>query len=249
MYFFTRIGGKHKVAPLFIQHFPPFMTYVEPFVGSGQVFLALPLEEKKKYILNDVDDDIYDLWKDVTKVSKPFLEKMPWEGNRERFYFLRKQHFKEPLHRLDRNLYLSFYSFSGDKSGGFAEKHCVRGKKFLDNFEALQAKVKRAKIYKGDYTRMLAKYDAPDTLFYLDPPYYGKEKLYEGHGIDPADLLVQCRALKGHFILSYNADPYIEELFQPHFPIYEIDIPYTSGQTKCVQKEWVVTNFTPREKI
>jgi DNA adenine methylase len=243
MYFFTRIGGKHKVAPLLVEKFPPFQTYVEPFVGSGQVFLALPLEKKKKYILNDVDEDIYHLWKDVTKVSKLSLVQLPWEGNRERYYALRKQKLKEPLWRLYRNLYLSFYSFSGDKSGGYADKKCVRGKKFLDNFEALQTKVKHAHIYKGDYRRIVQKFDSSTTLFYLDPPYYGKEALYEGQGIDPKELLNVCRGIRGQFILSYNADPYIEELFRPFFSIYELEIPYTSGNHKKAHTEWVMTNF------
>jgi len=243
MYFFTRIGGKHKVAPLLIEKFPPFTTYVEPFVGSGQVFLALPLEKKKKYILNDLDEDIYHLWKDVGNVSRDPLSHLPWEGDRERFYALRDQRFTDPLWRLYRNLYLSFYSYSGDKSGGYADKRCVRGKKFLENFESLKAKIQRATIYKGDYKRIVHKYDSKETLFYLDPPYYGKDALYEGNGIDPRELLEVCRGIRGKFILSYNADPFIESLFRPYFYMYELDIPYTSGTQKASRTEWVLTNF------
>lgn len=243
VYFFTRIGGKHKVAPLIIDLFPQFQTYVEPFVGSGQVFLSLILKPNKKYVLSDLDNDIYDLWRDMKTVSKKDISELPWTGERNLFHTLKNNHFKDPLHRLHRNLYISFYSYSGDKSGGFADKKCVRGKKFLETFERLQQKVKKARIHKKDYGQIINQYDSKDTLFYLDPPYFLKEGLYEGNGIDPNALRDVCRKIKGKFILSYNQDPVIYHLFSRDFYIHKIEIPYTSGKQKFRQVELIITNF------
>ena len=58
IYFFTRIGGKSKIAQNIINLFPgTYTTYIEPFVGSGQVFLRLKKHKKVNYILNDLDQN------------------------------------------------------------------------------------------------------------------------------------------------------------------------------------------------
>ncbi|MFR8460084.1 MAG: DNA adenine methylase [Ruthenibacterium lactatiformans] len=70
-------------------------------------------------------------------------------------------------------------------------------------------------IENRDSNPFLKTYDRPDALFYLDPPYLGTEKHYEGmFGWKttyawPAKL----KELKGRFVLSYNDDPRIRELY------------------------------------
>lgn len=61
----------------------------------------------------------------------------------------------------------------------------------------------------------LKTYDRPDALFYLDPPYLGTEKLYEGifGWEDHLRLAANLKELKGRFVLSYNDDPRIRELY------------------------------------
>lgn len=53
-------------------------------------------------------------------------------------------------------------------------------------------------------------------MFYLDPPYHGTEKYYQT-GFDDADhiRLRDClKEIKGKFILSYNNDDFVRELYQ-----------------------------------
>jgi len=256
IYFFTRIGGKHRVAPEIVRMFPSegFDTYIEPFAGSAQVFLYMVspssgcslIQPSTKIVLNDVDRDIYLLWKDVKHVDPKKMEAMPWKGDRSLFYHFKKMlpsPHEDPHHRLFRNLYLSYYSFSGDKTGGYAEKPQIRGKNFLMTLPLLQQKLKKAIILNKDYRKVLEKYDSPSAFFYIDPPYMGKENLYDGLGVDPLELLEACRKLKGKFVMSYNRDPFIEQLFAKHFHLYSIQVPYISTIEKAHVQELLITNY------
>lgn len=248
IYFFTRIGGKHRVAPRIVDASPPdgFSTYIEPFAGSAQVFLYMasmrPLNGIK-IVLNDLNRDIYDMWKDVSRVDKATMEAMPWEGDRDLFYFLKKTIFKDPHWRLFRNLYVSYYSFSGDKSGGYATKPKTRGRNFLETLPLLQQTLRKSVILNKDYREILSRYDSPTAFFYMDPPYMGKENLYEGNGVNPLELYEACRKLQGKFLMSYNRDVTVEKLFGNDFNIYFLDVPYISTLNKAHVQELVITNY------
>ena len=59
------VGDKYKLIKEIKQYFPKDInTFIEPFVGGGTVFLNV---EAKKYILNDIDKNI---WEQVTALKK-----------------------------------------------------------------------------------------------------------------------------------------------------------------------------------
>ncbi|HEX2867231.1 MAG TPA: DNA adenine methylase, partial [Ignavibacteriales bacterium] len=59
------------------------------------------------------------------------------------------------------------------------------------------------------------KYDTPDTLFYLDPPYIAAEKYYEVPFTmeDHERLAALLKEIKGKFVLSYYDHPFIREQY------------------------------------
>jgi DNA adenine methylase len=67
-----------------------------------------------------------------------------------------------------------------------------------------------------DWRTSLARHDGADTLFYLDPPYWGSEGDY-GEGLfareDFAALREALGALRGRFVLSLNDRPEVRALF------------------------------------
>lgn len=63
---------------------------------------------------------------------------------------------------------------------------------------------------------MIKVYDRPKALFYLDPPYYGAEQYYdvpftEKDHIRLKDTLMN---INGQFILSYNDNEFIRNLYK-----------------------------------
>ena len=65
--------------------------------------------------------------------------------------------------------------------------------------------------------KVIKAFDSKDTLFYLDPPYWIDGEKFYLHDFFPADhekLAETVCAIKGKFVLSYNDNPKIHELYR-----------------------------------
>jgi DNA adenine methylase len=97
------------------------------------------------------------------------------------------------------------------------------------------------KIHKLDYTDIFRMYDSIDTVFYLDPPYYLKEKWYDNCEHYTKDFHIELKneigKLKGKIILSYEKQPFILNLYNGYH-IHEYD-----GNCRTFNKELIITNF------
>ncbi len=98
------------------------------------------------------------------------------------------------------------------------------------------------------YADVIRRYDAPETLYYLDPPYWNNEGDYGAGTFERADfqrLADQLYGISGKFVLSINATDGAREVFG-RFDIAEVDTTYTlstasAGSGQRV-KELIVTN-------
>jgi DNA adenine methylase len=98
-----------------------------------------------------------------------------------------------------------------------------------------------------DWSVFIDRYDRPETLFYLDPPYHGSENDY-GKGLFSRDqfaaLADRLRTIKGRFILSINDVPAIRELFSG-FAMQELELAYTvGGGAGRPARELIISNET-----
>lgn len=76
-------------------------------------------------------------------------------------------------------------------------------------------RLSRVVIENVDFEQLLHTYDRPDALFYFDPPYHGTEKVYQEifSTSDHHRLREALEKVKGKWILSYNDDTFIRELY------------------------------------
>lgn len=93
------------------------------------------------------------------------------------------------------------------------------------------------------YADLIARYDRPHTLFYVDPPYFGCEDYY-GKGLFSRDDFTRLRdilaGIKGKFILSINDTPEIRDLFAQFHSVGG-----AAKQKKVV--ELLVMNYEPEK--
>jgi len=82
------------------------------------------------------------------------------------------------------------------------------------------------KVHHLDYKEIFKMYDNENTFFYLDPPYYKKEFLYEGCKNYMNDFHIELhdeiKKLKGNIALSYEDCKFIRDLYKD-FNIYCYD--------------------------
>lgn len=88
---------------------------------------------------------------------------------------------------------------------------------------------------------MYKKYDSKEVIFYLDPPYYGKEDWYKGikFDINFHHRLKKCLdQIKGKAIISYESCNFINNLYKD----WKL-ITYPNKFDKRFNKEQIFINY------
>lgn len=141
-------------------------------------------------------------------------------------------HSSPQLCRAVRFLYLQRLCFGGRVDGRtFGVRKALSSRINLSKLRAelrsLSRRLEPVTIEQLDYADLIRRYDTPRTLFYLDPPYDETE----GYGLDFGRdrylaLAEQLRGIRGAFVMSINATPFIRETFAD-FHIEDIETTWT----------------------
>lgn len=218
--FISRIGGKKLLRGEILRRFPetPFDRYVEPFGGAGWVLFASP-QHAKLEVYNDIDSDLVNLFRCVkfhcAELQRQ-VELVLQLHSREVFDDIKSQFacrgFTD-IQRAAQYFMLIRESYGSDiRTYGGRAGNLITPREYLSE---VSLRLQRVKIEHKDFAALIKSYDAPATLFYLDPPYHGTEKYYSSSFTEQDHVrLKEClKALQGRFILSYNDDVFVRELY------------------------------------
>ena len=241
--FFPRCGGKSKQSKYLVSLLPPHTIYVEPFVGGGSVLFRKPISDVE--VINDNDVDVINLWKDF-KSNAELVKLYTFESTRSKFKELKKSNPVKVEDRLFRNLYLSKFSFAGNRKdyAPCIKTTCIQLKR---NYQKYKDRLKDLVIMLGDYKDCIEKYNTSTTLFYIDPPYETGRfiKHWNYVPIIRKELREVLRSIKGMFIMSYEYSPEICEYFK-EFNQSFLTTNYSSGNRCHIdnkKRELILTNF------
>ena len=244
------IGGKRAIAKKIIEVFPKHTTYVEAFAGGAQVFFRK--ESSKVEVLNDLDGEMVNFYRVCQQHYEELLRYLRFTLISRRWHELLKTTDPATLtdiQRAARHLYLLKNSYAGlirnlnyrcnvVEPPGFNSEHLPK------IIEETHHRLSRVQIECQPYERVLKRYDRPETLFYLDPPYFGIN-LYR-FVLEDTDFLTMASrlaTLKGKFVLSLNDVPEVRRIFK-QFKFREIDLHYTAQKIAGRRyKEVLITNF------
>ena len=217
-------GGKKALHRKIIEKIEriPHSTYVEPFVGMGGVFLRRPWRPKLE-VANDLNGEIINLFRILQRHYPQLMDVMRYQlASRREFERLRNT---DPstltdLERAARFLYLQRLAFGGQVNGVFGVSPGTAARFSLSKIEPLldaaHSRLEAVVFENLNWADVIRRYDTAETLFYLDPPYWGGEDDY-GKGMfardDFAAMAEQLASIKGTFILSINDRPEIREVF------------------------------------
>ncbi len=244
------IGGKNRLAKQIIALFPRHKTYVEAFAGGAQVFFHK--EPSEVEVLNDLDGEVVNFFRVCQWHYEELLRSLRFHLVSRAWFDLHKSTNPATLtdiQRAVRFFYLQKNAFAGLVRNPHYHFHVSRPPGF--NLERLpellenaHKRLERVQIECSPYEEILARYDRPTTLFYLDPPYW-ERKLYRFNfaEADFVKLEERLRKVRGKFMLSLNDTPGVRELFS-HFKFREVELPYTAQKIAGKRyRELFIANF------
>lgn len=219
------IGGKRLLSRDLVTRIAkiPHRTYAEPFVGMGGVFLRRT-ESAPVEVINDISGDVSTFYRVLQRHYTAFMDML-------RFQITTRAEFERliavdpstqtDLERAARFLYLQRVAYGGKVSGrnfgvSAGESGAFNVTRLAPLLDELHDRLAGVVIERLQWHDFIPRYDTTDTLFYLDPPYWGCENDY-GKNVFARDDFTRMadllRGIKGRFLMSVNDVPELREMF------------------------------------
>jgi DNA adenine methylase len=246
------IGGKRSLAPRLVKAIGaiPHKLYAEPFVGMGGVFFRRTKVPRVE-VINDRNGEVVNLFRILQRHYPQFMDTLKFQiTSRREFERLKAcdPATLTDLERAARFIYLQKLAFGGKVTGQSFGVDTTGGARFNLNrlgplLEDVHERLAGVVIENLNWLKFVDRYDRPDTLFYLDPPYFGNEDDY-GKSLFGRDqfeaLAARLRQIKGRFVMSINDVPEIRELFSECL-IQPVELTYSvSGGKGTNAKELII---------
>lgn len=246
-----RVGGKSKLKDWIKSHLPHHNIYVEPFGGSFAVGLNLPRANENDYrvVYNDLDSHVYTFFKVLRENKTAFLEALKYtpysrQEFEKAFDLIHSGEYKHLTEIEKARVYLisNRQSFAGKEEKTWSisrqgENICHTWANLDSLVDTVAEHLKYAFIENSDYKDIFRRWDSPETVFYIDPPYENVESDYylanKEHGFNHIELANEILKLQGSVVVSYYDSQYIRNLY-PGFTIYEKEV-VKHMQTKAVK--------------
>jgi DNA adenine methylase len=224
-------GGKWKLAPWIMKHFPPHACYCEPYGGAASVLLQKPPSELEVYndagrwvttffrVLRERPDELVHAIRLTPYSRAEFVEARVWTD--------------DPL-ELARRVYVLAQQGRGGlmiqratgwrfmRSGGTRSLNVCDDWRNIEYLHAIADRLLQVQLECDDALAVIVRYDTPDTLFYVDPPYlletrsnHWDRMVYE-HELSETDhvqLAVRLHAVQGMVIVSGYPSPLYDQLY------------------------------------
>jgi DNA adenine methylase len=178
--FLKWLGGKYRLIDDIVAVLPAGTTLAEPFVGAGAVFLNTNYEH---YILNDLNDDLIMLYKNLQTDSEYFIRQakslFSRRYNNEKQYYKLREKFNYSDDHLERSLlflYMNRHGYNGLCRYNQQKIFNVPFGRYLQPYfpkielEFFAEQVQKATLYSMDFEKIFAKMRG-DCVIYCDPPY------------------------------------------------------------------------------
>ncbi|HBR1366640.1 TPA: Dam family site-specific DNA-(adenine-N6)-methyltransferase [Klebsiella pneumoniae] len=244
-------GGKARVMPELLEHLPAGDCLVEPFVGSGTVFLNT---NYRRYILGDINPDLINMHRVAMLRTDLFIDaaRCMFEHGNNSAYFediknaLNAQrhlpYFTPDITRAAQFLYLNRHGYNGlcrySKKTGFNVPFGKFKNVYFPENEirlfAEKARDTKAIFVCVPYNLTLKLSVEGGVVIYCDPPYlplndsssftqYHTAPFTEADHRKLADMLRQAADLGARVVLSNSDTPLTREIYH-RFRLHEISV-------------------------
>lgn len=230
-------GGKWKLAPWILQHFPTHGVYLEPFAGAASILLRKPRVAAEVY--NDLDDGVVRLFRilrDPVRAAElqRLVELTPFARTELEWAMAPAVDDMDAAHKLVLRSFLGRGSDAATRTCrvGFStllsEERALPAQAFSKWPEAIATFTERLRgvvIENKPAVDVIRTFDTPNTLIYADPPYLIETRSSmkgrgAGHGYkhdmtdeQHVDLAGTLLAASGMVLLSAYPSELYEDLY------------------------------------
>ena len=258
-------GGKFSHLDWLLPLLPPCHHYCEPFAGSGAVLLNRPPSPVETY--NDLDGEVVNFFR-VLRTEKaalieaigltPFAREefslaclldpaLPPLERARRFYVRARQVRTGLAQRASLGRWANCKETSRAGMSGVVSRWLGA----VTDLPAIAERLLRVQIENRPAAAVIRLYDAPRTLFYVDPPYVhetrGDSKAYshEMSDADHRELAALLNTVQGRVAISnYDCD-LINTLYPAPRWHKTVGAARTIHSTKDTRREVLWTNYDP----
>ena len=216
----SRVGGKRLLRKAICERFPAadkFDRYIEVFGGAAWVLLYKDKHAQME-VYNDGDGELVNLMRCIEYHGGELQREIGgFYNSREMFSdALEQLHCRgfTDIQRAARYFIKMQISYGANgRQFGCNKKPLQKSTEYLSK---VSERFSSVVIEHKNYDDLIKVYDRSKAFFYLDPPYYGTEKMYDIPFTkeDHLNLKQHLSSVKGLFLLSYNDDPFIRDLYR-----------------------------------
>ena len=237
-------GNKGCIYTTIDAFMPPHRTYVEPCMGSAEVFLRKKPAEKE--IINDFNGDLVKFFRVLQRSEKLayLIGRLYLSFNSEAIFKANKARLADVPNILDDitetavivenaswediQLAVAFFENQVFSFSSTGKTFAIAQKDMTKRFGRLIAactRLRNAIILHRDYKDAINYAAGKDTFILLDPPYKGTESYYQKSSFGDDEHAKLFDFMNGiherfngecKFIITYNNDPYIRELAEKY---------------------------------
>src|SRR3990167_706675 len=173
-------GNKYQCINILLRHLPKAPRLIEPFLGSGAVFMNTQYDD---YLLAEENQYLIDLYVFLQKKGQAFIDDcatlfIPENNDKARYYEFREvfNHERDPYQSAKLFLYLNRHGFNGlcrfNSHGKYNVPFGRYSKPYFPYHEMLMfyQKSQGVKFIKQDF-RQTFRQAMPGDAIYCDPPY------------------------------------------------------------------------------
>ena len=221
-------GGKFTMSKQLLQYIPEHLRYFEPFFGGGSMFFR---KKKVKWnILNDIDNDLVNLYLCVLNKFDELSEKIYWYPRSRKLHDDFRADIKATQEidipdttRASKYYYIVRNAFNNKPLNTFS-KDTYWSTQMVEELKQSKEKLNGSTIENLDFAELINRYKMREGDFvYLDPPYViADKKDYYRNRFDNdmhnklKKVIDNISLNKAKFMLSYDDRGELREMYKDY---------------------------------
>lgn len=225
-------GGKWRLAPWIISHFPRHRVYVEPYCGAASVLLRKP--RARVEVLNDKYGRVISLFEVLRDpmAAQQLRESLKYTPCSVTEYMNAREISADPVEDARRMIILGQQAHGSTGAAGGKKSGWRRGirptgpcsaegwSNLWKQVDRWAARLRAVYLESAEAIDIIRRYDSKDTLFYLDPPYLAETRqCHNGYACElnetaHKELAHVLHSIQGQAIISgYASSLYFDVLY------------------------------------